>query len=236
MDSLIDRTWGKLPDVFREEEDHTLEASWWVFDAPEIKNLFDVGKESIQDLMDKFKAKIITIDDKPKIFEARYEVIKYQGEFKHPEAKLRDMDNPIGWADFLGGFPYGVAEIMALLSESTKPKEYPVEDGTGAAAAPVPDDIFGGYDEKQTAYNYLFIEENWCDPISDGMEELDSPKWWQRVNFPEPKESQKWPKPGEFVALGIRMFPDKPWGDQRNRAPSYQVAFGSTHSTTPGPR
>ena len=72
---------------------------------PRSRTCSNVGKESIQDLMDKFKAKIITIDDKPKIFEARYEVIKYQGEFKHPEAKLRDMDNPIGWADFLGGSP-----------------------------------------------------------------------------------------------------------------------------------
>jgi hypothetical protein len=202
----------------KQDQIPTLEATWWLFDESTVKNLYDLGKEAIKDVMDKFKVKVVVIDSKPKVFEAKYELIKYQGTLKYSDAKLPKMnDELVGWADFLGGCPYGVIELMALLyGESTKPDKYLVEDGKGAAAAPIPADLFGGYDEKQIPYNTLYLEEDWCDAFSDGFGGLESPRWWQRINFPKPDEKQKWPTPGEFVGLGIRMFPDKPWGDQES--------------------
>lgn len=199
-----------------DDEGDTLEATWWVFDEPSIKNLMDIGEESIQDVLDKFELKPVVVDDKYKIFQARYELVKYGEELQYPDAKLKDVDDPIGWADFLGGLPYGAVEIMALVYGKSTEK-YPTDGGNGDPVPPIPDDLFDGYEANDTPYNTLYIEEDWCDGFSDGVEgELESPRWWQRINFTLPDDPEKRPTPGEFVALGIRVFPTKPWGDQES--------------------
>lgn len=219
LDDLLDMSVLDKLNPFEEpselpKEIPTLEATWWIFEEDKIKNLWECGEDILQEMCDKYKVAPLVISDKKTIFEARYELVKHGEGFKYSEAKLPEVDNPVGWADFLGGFPYGVVEMMALLFEEAT-ENYDAQSGDGAAA-PIPKDFFKGYEEKDIAYNLLYLTEKICDPFSDGIsgeEKPKGPKWWQRINF-EQDYLEKRPTPGEFVCLGIRLFPDKPWGDQ----------------------
>ena len=41
-------------------------------------------------------------------------------------------------------------------------------------------------------------------------------KWWFRVQLAGGETGQKYPVPGEFLGLGVRMFPDAYWGHQKS--------------------
>ena len=208
----------------RDEEEDTLEATWWLFDEESVPNLWEKNKEGLKEDLEVFEnLSPVLIDDEERLYEAKYEFIKYGAQFKYENALIKGLDNPIGWAEFLGGVPYASIELMALLFvENTEPEDYPVIEAKGNdPTAPMPDNLFEGFREKDIVYNVLFVEDDWLDAFTDSVKgEVKAPRWWQRLNFflkdPEEKEKEKRPTPGEFVSLGIRMFPDKPWGTQKS--------------------
>lgn len=201
-------------------------STWWLFNEPNIANMVTVAGDFLDDMYLKFGVKPAEIDGaSPKIAEARYEMRKYGEEITYPQAILPEfigqIDNMAGWMDFLSGVPYGVMEMQIRVGEvSSQSALYPTLSDPGAPVPPIPNEFFDEtYEKKDNLYDYLWLGADNVDEFADGLagEPTTDLLWWLRYNHvlpPEADAPQKFPHPGEFVAVGARLFPDKPWGDQ----------------------
>jgi len=152
---------------------------------------------------------------------ARYEFPKYGEEFQFPEAVFAAGDVG-GFVDFLAGFPVDCVEMLVLIGEySTKADDVTVMDGAGKAAAPVPKKFFEWPDTDRVMFNLTALPtKDVAKILAPNLEGEDKPEkahWWFRYNLVDDIENPaKFPVPGEFVGLGVRMMPDKPWGKQKS--------------------
>lgn len=180
-----------------------------------IPNLMDRAGDSLEFFFERFGVRPVKVEEQETLFEARYELPKYGGRPRYPEA-FGEKD--IGFVHFLSGFPYDEAEIMGMLRESTCPRTVDVVQAEGGEVTPpVPKDFFSGFPEADTLHNYLAVAAEDVDELADGLKGEPDPDllWWLRRGL-KLEEGQKWPVPGEFAALAVRLFPGKYWGEQES--------------------
>lgn len=197
----------------------TLEETWWVFSSEAgMDDILEKGKECLRDEMfDIFKIEPVQVKDGEKLFLARFEFPLYEEKFEHEEA-LEDYqggEKPVGFIDFLGGFPLDCIELLAIVGERSSKKEDVISKKGELSTAPMPDELFGGYQPEAVPVNYTAIEADFAIYLAKGLAgepKTENPRWWLRMVL---KKEAKFPAPGEFLALAVRMMPDKPWGRQK---------------------
>lgn len=199
------------------EPRQTLEATWFVFDSePDMDDIYEQAGQSLDWLEDELKIspfKTFGTEEK-RLFLARFEFPKFGEKFQYPEAG--GIENPAGFIDFLTGIPVECIEMLMMIGEYSTPKdvlEGAVQPGDGAAP-PVPESFFEWPEADKVLMNFTAIAQrgvDWMAPNLSGEPEPES-HYWLRVSL-EGGE-QKYPVPGEFMGLGVRLMPDKPWGSQ----------------------
>ena len=203
------------------DEPDTLEPTWWVLDRePGMDGLAGTSGEVLKKMKDGLK--IFPFQDRDgndRLFLARFEFPKDGETFQFPEA-IFALSKVAGWIDFLAGVPVDDIEMMVAIGEySTKKDKVTVKDGGGKAAAPVPEKFFEWPDKDKVLFNLTAIPtKNVGKMLAKNLAGEPEPAkahWFFRVNLVD-QAGQKWPLPGEFVGLGVRMMPDKPWGHQKS--------------------
>jgi hypothetical protein len=212
------------------DEPDTLEPTWWVLDRePGMDDLAGEAGDILKTMQDKLK--IYPFQDRDgndRLFLGRFEFPKYDEDFQFDEAIFaEDSTTVVGWIDYLAGFPVDDVEMLVAIGEySSQVKEgedskVAVKDGEDKAAAPVPEKFFSWPETDHVLFSLTAIAtKNVGKILAPNLEGEDKPAkahWWFRVNLAEDTDNpKKWPVPGEFLGLGVRMMPDKPWGHQKS--------------------
>jgi len=162
-------------------------------------------------------------DGNDRLFLARFEFPKFGESSQFPEAIKGESQ---AFIDFLAGFPIDCVEMLVIIGEfSSKAKEgeaskVSVQEGTGVTA-PVPKGEFGFFkwpEEGKILLNLTAIATKGVAEILaknlDGEPEPKKAHWWLRVQLAG--GTAKFPVPGEFLGLGVRMMPDMYWGKQKS--------------------
>jgi hypothetical protein len=162
-------------------------------------------------------------DGNDRLFLARFEFPKFGESSQFPEAV---KGSSVTFIDFLAGFPIDCIEMLVLIGEfSSKAKEgeaskVAVQEGTGVTA-PVPTGEFGFFkwpEKDKILLNLTAIAtKNVAQILAKNLDGEPKPAkahWWFRVQLAG--GTKKFPVPGEFVGLGVRMFPGKYWGHQKS--------------------
>lgn len=160
-------------------------------------------------------------DEADRLFLARFEFVKYGEATQFPDVVEGES---VAFIDFLAGFPIDCVEMLVFVGEiSSKSKEdedskVNVQPGTGVSP-PVPSGgspFFRWPEESKILLNLTAIATKNVGKILaknlDGEPKPSSPKWWFRVQLAGGEV--KFPVPGEFGGLGVRMFPGGFWGHQ----------------------
>jgi hypothetical protein len=185
--------------------------TWWLWDEEGFDILPEVGKS-----LDKFyKSRTIrpVVIDRTteRIFEARYEFPKYRGMLKYGSAVF--VGGAIGFVDFVIGIPYGCMERIGIVGEESD-SIIGVPDGPHSAP-PLLEDLFREKEGMESIYNLVWLDyENTKSfaPSLGVLPELEN-HWWFRINLVGYNE--KYPVPGEFMALVPFLFPNEAWGWQQ---------------------
>lgn len=201
----------------RKESFADLEATWFVIDRePDMDDLMEQAGESLEPMQDDlgvYPFQDTNGDDR--LFLARYEFPKHKADFKYLEAVF--LSRTIGFIDFLAGFPLECVEMLVLIGEhSSKRDTIEVLEGKGAAP-PVPNEFFFWPEEDRILLNILYLAADNVQWLAQNLAGELAPQnlhWWLRVNIND--EKAKFPVPGEFLGLGVRLMPDKPWGEQKS--------------------
>ena len=198
-----------------------------------------------------------------RLFLARFEFPKFGEDFQIPKGDWRSLkllpgeeappatedDTPAGFIHFLTGFPIDTIEMLILIGEfSSKAQEgedskVVAQDGGGKCFSPVWDGgskIFVWPDEDRILLNttallqgeaFLFFAEN-----LPGEPEPAKAHWWFRVELQTGTEEEplKFPVPGEFLGLGVRMMPGEYWGHQLSSPFIYSGNWADTVYLTGG--
>lgn len=220
----------------------TLEATWWLFDTePDMDDLLDQAGDVLDKMVEKLGVHVFTNKDKKHLFLMRFEAPKWGGEFKYHE-RLKDMPAAILF-HFLAGFALEDIEMLMVLTQySTKKEDMRVQDGGGVVVPPIPLDFFAWPDKNKVMFNYTGVDgphcswfaKNLCDPAPK------NPHFWVETMLGDTTADEEeqaqltWPVPGEFVAMGVRMMPDKPWGQQETSPFMYSGNFLDTIFYTSG--
>jgi hypothetical protein len=189
-------------------------------------------------------------DGNDRLFLARYELPKFGEDFQISKSEWRALalvpgteappvdpdDKPGGFIHFLAGFPIDCVEMLVAIGEiSSKAKEgedskVSVQEGTGVSP-PVPKEGVHGFfkwpEKDKILLNLTAIAtKDVAKILAKNLE--DEPKqikahWWFRVELVAgtAEKPNKWPVPGEFVGLGVRMFPGMYWGHQKSSPFAY---------------
>lgn len=160
-------------------------------------------------------------DGSDRLFLARFEFPKFGEAFQFSEAV---QENSRGFIDFLAGFPIDCVEMLVLIGEfSSKAKDgetskVAVKDGEGKLAAPVPEKFFEWPEKDKILLNLTAIPtKDVAKILAENLSGEPVPAnvhWWFRVQLAG--ETKKFPVPGEFMGLGVRMMPNKYWGNQKS--------------------
>jgi hypothetical protein len=194
-----------------------LEPTWFAFREDTMDDILEKAGTSLdKPLFERLNIRPVIVSDagdKEKIFLARFEFPKYGAGLQYPEADLGTKEKCLAWIDFLAGMHYGCCEMLMVVGEvTTKPENFPSQDGEKGPVPPVPDEVFDErFTENKTLHNYIWLESDNAEGLMDGVggeAEPANPHWFFRVNC---IGKQKWPYPGEFVGLGNRIFPNLPW-------------------------
>lgn len=189
----------------------TLEPLWWAIDEPGMDDLYakaggDGG--SLQPMIDRLKVYPVNINNKgATLFLAQY---------------ILGQDGTTTF-NFMDGFPIDVLEILVLIGEySSLTANVDVVPGAGKPVPPMPTKIFSWPETDHILLNKMYSSQ------TDGAAGLttklfadslgaEKPKthWWFGATYAAGQADQrKFPLPGEFVGLGVRLFVDKIWGQQ----------------------
>lgn len=202
----------------------TLEPTWSVLDRePGMDDLAEGASGVLQELGEDLG--IYPFQDterNDRLFLSRFEFPKYGEDRQFPAAVA---DGSSGFLDFLAGFPIDCVEMLVAIGEfSSKAKEGEdskviVMEGTGVSA-PIPTgNLFQWPEDSKVLLNLTAIPTpnvgQFLAPNLTGEPKPASPKWWFRVQLTEAMGSD-FPVPGEFLGLGIRMWPGKFWGHQKS--------------------
>jgi hypothetical protein len=226
--------------------------TWWVFDddsygVPIIKG--DILQTENSQLPAMFKRLGVypfkNMDGNQLIFPARFEFITYNKDFQFGAAVF--IQNALGWIDFLCGIPFESPELLTIIDEYDDPaKVASIQASGNDATPPFPKSLFAGYDGDKLLLNLLFIWGDNSDPMAKSITDPDAKShWWFRCNLPNklvtppqfislvgqsPNEGKppKYPTPGGFLGMGIRLMPDQPWGTQDSSPFIYTGNFCDT--------
>ncbi|MDI6752784.1 MAG: hypothetical protein QME78_00130 [Thermodesulfobacteriota bacterium] len=213
-------TLERLEELFPSRNE-TLEATWWLFrDEPGMDDIYEQAGDSLEEMFKAFEMYPVNVDGDRVLYLARFEIGKYGEDLQFPEAKIVAGD-VLGFVDFLAGFPIECIEMIMMVGEvsSKDDKEagklavYHDED---SPVPPIPDELFEGYEEAKILVNYIYLDSDNAESMADNLEGQPEPEglhWWVRVNF---KGDDKFPYPGEFLALGVRLMPGMVWGEQES--------------------
>jgi len=209
-------------------KDWPSEVTWWLFKEEQgFDDRLEKAGDSLQKMFDRFEIYPVQIEDKSMLYLARFEFPKHNENFQFPEALLEqendeeDEEDVAGFIDFLSGWPMGSIEMLMMVGELSSRKDK--SDGNlesltekGALTPPVPDDFFEGYAERKIMVNWIYLDTDYAESLVDGLKDEPEPEglhWWVRINI---TESDRFPVPGEFLALGARLMPDRVWGEQKS--------------------
>ena len=202
-------------------------ATWVLFkDEPGMDDILEKAGDMLDKMFEFYKIYPVNIDGARKLYLARFELVKFQEDPQYPRAKfITDMKGGeyAGFVHFLSGFPMDTPEALIMIGEISsraiyKAGKLPVMDGKGEITSPVPDNLFSAFDDTALLLNYLYLETNQALVMADNLDgEPDAQQlhWWVATNFLTVDEI-KFPYPGEFFSLGIRMMPDKYWDKQES--------------------
>lgn len=166
------------------------------------------------------------------VFACRFEFPKYQKDFKYSEA----IEDPAyAFVDFLGGMPLECMEMLVLICQGDKKGDFDVKDGGGRVAAPCPTKFFKGAPEERILQNLTYPHHKHVKPMARNLSGEPKPKlhWWIRTRFLKDQDTPpKYPTPGQFMALGVRMMPDEPWGVGAGKQKSSPFIFSGNWADT----
>ena len=192
----------------------TLEPLWWGTDEPSMDDLYDkAGGDggSLQPMIDRLKIYPVNINKKGfTLFLAQYKL---------------DQDGTTN-VNFMISFPIDVLEMMVLIGQySSLPSAVDTVPGERKAIPPLPTELFNWPEKDRIVFNKMYVAvqdsaaglttKMFAKSLGGGEE----PKkhWWFNVLFSsEQADQKKFPVPGEFLALGVRIFIDKIWGKQKS--------------------
>jgi hypothetical protein len=210
----------------QKEVPKVLEETWFVLDSE--SNMDDTHDKAGGSLVKQFEEGLGIFpfktfkEEDSRIFEARFEFPKYGEDFQYPEAIIEGVESPLGFIDFMTGFPLDNIEMLVMIGEySTDPKTLAatksVLPGEGGAAAPVPEAFFT-WQEDMILMNYTALAQAGVEWMAKNLTGEPEPKshWWLRYNLKSAESGAKYPVPGEFFGLGVRLMPDLPWGAQES--------------------
>jgi|WetSurMetagenome_2_1015567.scaffolds.fasta_scaffold04877_7 hypothetical protein len=199
----------------------TLEPTWAVLDRePGMDDLAEGAAEILKKMGEDLKIyPFQDTDGNDRVFLARFEFPKYEEDFQFPAAAAEDS---FGFIDFLAGFPIDCVEMLVVIGEiSSKADKISVQPGTGVSP-PVPKEGTQGFfkwpEPDKILLNLTAIPTRnvvkWFAQNLSGEPKPAKAHWWLRVQFVG--ETKKLPVPGEFLGLGVRIFPGKYWGKQKS--------------------
>jgi hypothetical protein len=209
------------PLIMKDALPPTLEPTWSIFDEePGMDDIFEQAGESLDRMVERLRIAIFRtwFEPQPRLFLARYEFPKYEEDFQHPDAIF--AEEALGFIDFLAGFPMECVEMLGMVGEhSTDEEEIETEwfvEAADGPTAPVPEEFFEGMPKEKLLLNTLFFANEGRSEIFmvenlAGEPEPENLHSWARANI---KVGDRFPIPGEFFGLAVRMMPDKPWGPQ----------------------
>ena len=181
------------------------------------------------------------------LYLARFEIGTFGSDLQHSEAvlsKAASKGTVAGWLDFLVGVPVACIELQALVGEiSSRPDVLKqlvesVQDPSMISPA-FPKTLFGGYDPGKILMNLLYLDGDYSEFMAKDLSGEDKPTglhWWLRTNLMSDisGEPQKWPYPGEFLALAVRLMPDRFSDSQESNPFLYSGNFVDTVYFTSG--
>ena len=195
----------------------TLEATRWIMDRePGMDDLATQAGDSLDKMGEDLK--IYPFQDRQKndrLFLARFEFPKW-GET--PQFSEVVKSGSAGFIDFLAGFPIDCVEMLLAIGQwSSKASTVKVQEGKDRPVSPVPK-FFKWPEKSKILLNLTAIAtKNVAKILARNLDGEPKPvkvHWWFRVQLAG--GSLKFPVPGEFLALGNRMMPNKPWGKQKS--------------------
>lgn len=217
----------------------SLDATWSILDRePGMDDLAEGITEILKEMGEDLK--IYPYQDtegKDRLFLCQFEIPKYGEDFRAnwrwtiPAAGSsveEPTDKPFGYLNFLGGIPIDCVEMLVFIGEiSSKTKEgeaskVNVQSGDGKCFAPVPagdSEFFTWPEKKKILLNLTAIAaKGLAEIMSTDLDGEPKPKnhWWLKVKLAESESANKYPVPGEFAGLGVRMFPGEYWGKQKS--------------------
>lgn len=202
-------------------------ATWVLFkDEPGMDDILDKAGDLLDKMFEFYKIYPVNIEGHRRLYLARFEFMKFDEDPQYPDAKfIKDTKGGqyAGFVHFLSGFPMDTPEALVMIGEISsreifKAGKLPVVDGRGEITSPVPDNFFEAFDDTALLLNYLYLETNQALVMADNLDgepDAEGLHWWVATNFLTVDEA-KFPYPGEFFALAIRMMPDKYWDTQES--------------------
>jgi hypothetical protein len=198
-----------------------LEVTWWIMDTePEMDDIYERAGESLEPMVERLQMHLFQdANNAPRLFLARYELPKYQEDFQHADGVF--LPEARGFVDFLAGFPIECVEMLGHMGEYSvkeEDNEFDVLPGD-STVPPMPKELFEGIPDERLLLNTCFFEEEEQgeNPLEtenlSGEPEPSNLHWWVRTNV---KDEDKFPVPGEFMGLAVRIMPGKPWGMQKS--------------------
>lgn len=182
-----------------------------------------------------------------KLYLARFELGTFGNDLQHPEAvldKASQKGTVAGWCDFVEGFPIACIELQTLVGEiSSRPDALKqlvesVQDPSMVTPA-FPKTLFGGYEPEKILTNLLYIDGDFSEYMAkelDGEPKLQNLHWILRYNIMGDigGTGQLFPYPTEFMAMAVRLFPDRFSDSQESNPFLYSANFLDTCYFTAG--
>lgn len=195
----------------RNEESEAI--MWWALDRqPGMDDILEKAGDSLQPMFDQLE--IFPFKDRSddyRIFLAQY--------------KFSSLGLIIA---FIAGFQIECVEMLVAIGQYSslpgddgEPKVISEKQGLGRKVPPNSGDYFVWPDEEKVLLNKLYkrtrddnLTTKIFDDGLDGGTKLGK-HWWLRVEFAE-ESARKFPVPGEFIGLGVKIFAGLPWGLQES--------------------
>lgn len=210
-------------------------ATWWLFAEPKMDEVYEKSGDYLDKWMNEREISSVYVSDTQRIFEARFEWRNFDRSFMHSDGVVEKQtkDNVPIFIDFLSGLGWDAIELITSIREASMKKEhFEIIKAKDLSAAPMPDTLFGGYDPKVIYWNYLWLPtkdtEKYFEAHAGTLKGTDKPKNihdWMRLNI---LMADKFPVPGEFMGIAIRIFSEWPWGSQKSNPFIYSGNFMDT--------
>jgi hypothetical protein len=146
--------------------------------------------------------------------------------------------------NFIAGFMIEAVEMLVAVGQySSLPVDGKAkviaQDGGDKKHAPKSEDFFEWPDEEKVLLNKMYKRTKETEEykmevyiFARRAAKLARHWWLQLVLFEN--SDRKWPVPGEFIGLGVKMMPDVPWGLQKSSPFIYSGHWVDTFYYTSG--